>query len=1204
MNCFGAKSSILTVLLVCLCSFSAMAQNSGTIQGTVTDAQGALIAGATVQALDQDKGVVARDATTNSDGIFVLQPLQPGTYTVKVQARGMKNLQRANVVLDNRQVLSLGELRLEIGSTTENVTVEAVTPLVEIATADHSDVIDSKLVSETSLNGRDFQSLVRTLPGVVSNDNNDFRLAFNNTNSFHVNGLRGSDNNFFLDGAVNTDVGANDGQYTQLSMDAIGEFKIQSNNFAAEYGRNPGVLLAVNTKSGTKQFHGTLYEFHREDNFDASPPFSLGAKNYIRFNQFGGNIGGPIPLPHYKNKLFFFFNYEGTRGITPGNTQFNSQVFSGLGRGYELPNPSVLTGDLTAMYSGGNQCIHGVGQTSDCPTGLGDNGFLNGQAFVPGSLTYNSLGEITNGTVICGSKANPCNIIPTGQLSSQAQAFANYFKNGYQPNAVPDPSTINPEGVAQKFFNPYNERYNFRKHQEVARIDWNINAKTNFFFRWVDDSQQEQYHNLFDFADYPILPEFRKKPGSSWSWNLVNVISPTTTNEFIFSYNHLTQVVDILPGTSKSTYDRTQLGFTFQELYPLSNVDNRAPVLNNCCNGTFTGGSFHPSWHSEARMFTWTDNVTHVTGPHIFKFGVFFDYNQAGQQPVWDDTSFIDFSTGATNPHDTGSYLGNVFTGYYNQVQQSNGVFFGAFRFHQLEAYGQDTWKVSKKLTLDLGLRWAYLGPTYTVQPFFQNYFDPNRYNPNNAVTLNTTQGNYFGAICSAALAAIPAGASCQGLASFGDPFNGIVQEGHGIPPGFADHKYANFAPRFGFAYDLFGDGKTAIRGGAGIFYERIRQNVNSFDGLGNPPLSYTPTIFGQRIDDLNPGLVSGIRSPVDLNAFAKAGQIPTTYGYSLGVQRELPWRMALDATYTGNVARHLQYQYNLQAFPVGSPEALAGDSLAFVAPYQGYRNINFTKYDANSSYNALQIKVMRRFSNRLTMTADYTWSKSMDIADADNPGSDPGVPSANQGGALTDPFHPRLDWAPAGWDRKNVFNLNYVYSLPELRTNGFLKYVVGGWQVSGITRFWSGTPINTYLGGCSSCYVGNAGNFVNLVRPDLAGGSVYLSHSDHVHWLNPAAFVAPPLGTIGTVSRNAFRGPGINNWDMSLFKNINFTESRYLQLRLESFNTFNHVQPSGVNNAFGAASAGAPTTSTSNSGEINAYRNPRNVQLGIKLYF
>jgi carboxypeptidase family protein len=1206
MNPFTSLLRVLCLAVVSLLAVGAMAQNSGTIQGTVTDSQGAVIAGASVQAVDQDKGLVVREATTSGEGLFVLQPLQPGKYTIKVQARGMKGLHRANIVLDNRQSLSLGELRVDVGSTTESVTVEAQTPLVEIATGDHSDVIDSKLVTETSLNGRDFQSLVRTLPGVVSNDSNDFRLAFNNTNAFHVNGLRGSDNNFFLDGAVNTDVGANDGQYTQLSMDAIGEFKIQSNNFAAEYGRNPGVLLAVNTKAGTKQFHGTLYEFHREDAFDASPPFGNGVKNYIRFNQYGGNIGGPIPLPHYKNKLFFFFNYEGTRGIQPGNTQFNSQVISGLGRGYELPNPAILNVtpaglDLTALYTG----VCDPATRNNC-AGLTD--FNNGQVFMPGSTHYTG-GQLDSGTPICGTAASPCNIIPTSLVSSQAAAFANYFSKGYQPNAIPDPNTINPAtGLATKFFNPFNERYNFKKHQEVVRVDWNINAKTNFFFRWVDDSQQEQYHNLFDFADYPILPEFRKKPGSSWSWNLVNVISPTMTNEFIFSYNHLTQVVDILPGTPKSTFDRTQLGFTFQELYPLSNVDNRAPVLNNCCNGTFTGGSFRPSWHSEARQFTWTDNVTKVLGAHIVKFGVFFDYNQAGQQPVWNDTTFLDFSTGASNPHDTGNYLGNVFTGYYNQAVQSNGVFFGAFRFHQVEAFGQDTWKVNRKLTLDYGLRWAYLGPTYTVQPFFQNYFDPGRYNAANAVTLNTTQGNYFGAICSPALAALPDGASCQSVTNFGDPNNGIVQEGHGIPPGFADHKHANFGPRLGFAYDVFGDGKTAIRGGFGIFYERIRQNVNSFDGLGNPPLSYTPTIFGQRIDDLNPGLVTGIRSPVSLNAFDKKGQIPTTYGYSLGVQRELPWRMGLDLTYTGNVARHLQYQYNLQATPIGSFTTPPPGGLPFIAAYQGYNNINFTRYGANSSYNALQVKLMRRFTSRLTLTADYTFSRAMDIADSDTPGADPGVPGGNQGGNLTDPFNPRLDWAPAGWDRTHVFNVNYVYSLPELRSSGALKYLLGGWQVSGITRFWSGTPINVYMSG-SDTYNGNPGNFIGLARPDRGSGSAYLSQSDNVHWLNPAAFVAPAVGTVGNIRRNAFRGPGINNWDISLFKNINFSESRYIQLRLETFNTFNHTQPALVNTTFTAPGEGQPvdghaTSQGANSGNISGYRNPRNVQLGIKLYF
>ena len=376
--------------------------------------------------------------------------------------------------------------------------------------ADHSAVIDSKLVTETSLNGRDFQSLVRTLPGVVSNDPNDFRLAFNNTNAFHVNGLRGSDNNFFLDGAVNTDVGANDGQYTQLSMDAVGEFKIQSNNFAAEYGRNPGVLLAVNTKSGGRQFHGTLYEFNRQDGFDAAPFGSAGVKNYVRFNQYGGNIGGPIPLPGAKNKLFFFFNYEGTRGITPGNTQFNHGTFAGLGFGYEVPNPAVLNItpaglDLTSQYTG----VCDPASRNNC---AGLTNFNAGQVFVPGSTHYTG-GQLDSRTPICGtSPADACNIIPASFLSSQAGAFAKYFGNAFLPGAVPDPSTVNAatNGQAQKFFVPFNERYNFRKHQEVIRIDYNVNAKTNFFFRWVDDSQQEQYHNLFDFADYPFFPNFAR----------------------------------------------------------------------------------------------------------------------------------------------------------------------------------------------------------------------------------------------------------------------------------------------------------------------------------------------------------------------------------------------------------------------------------------------------------------------------------------------------------------------------------------------------------------------------------------------------------------------------------------------------------------------------------------------------------------------
>src|SRR5215467_9987261 len=326
MNPFTSKFSVLFLVGTFLFVLPLAAQNSGSIQGTVVDQQGAVIAGARVEALDQEKGVVIRATTTGSEGLFNLQPLQPGVYTVRVHANGMKELSRPDLRLDSRQVMGLGQLTLTLGAANEVITVESRSPLVETATGDHSAVIDAREVQEISMNGRDFQSLVRTLPGVVANDSSDFRLAFNNTDSFHVNGMRGSDNNVYLDGAINTDVGANDGQFTQLSMDAVGEFKLQTTNFAAEYGRNPGVLLAVNTKSGGKQFHGAVYEFNREDGFDANYFFNKfmpdgvtpitppTPKSELRFNQYGFNIGGPIPLgklsPWNNEKMFFFFNFE------------------------------------------------------------------------------------------------------------------------------------------------------------------------------------------------------------------------------------------------------------------------------------------------------------------------------------------------------------------------------------------------------------------------------------------------------------------------------------------------------------------------------------------------------------------------------------------------------------------------------------------------------------------------------------------------------------------------------------------------------------------------------------------------------------------------------------------------------------------------------------------------------------------------------
>jgi hypothetical protein len=1224
MNRFTSKVSLLFLAWITLLALPILAQ-TGAITGTVVDAQGSIIVGATVKAVDQQKGAVMRETVSGGDGAFTLRPLQPGTYTIRVSAKGMKDLLRPDVNLDQYQVLGLGELTMSVGAATETITVEATTPLVETATADHSAVIDSRQVTEISMNGRDFQSLVRTLPGVVSNDTSDFRLAFNNTDSFHVDGQRGSSNNVYLDGAINTDVGANDGQYTQLSMDAVGEFKLQTSNFSAEYGRNPGVRLAVDTKSGTQNFHGTVYEFHRENGFDANQFFNKvqpdgtqfttpQPNGKLRFNQFGANLGGPIPLwklsPWHSPKMFFFFNYEGTRAGRPNG-----------GTTYNMPNPAWLglSPDGTPLSTGADFSSALTGSSiptvtaATCPF---HPTLDTGTVFEPGTIMRDS-----NQDIICGTPY-PGNVVPASQFSSQLTAWQNYLKQFYKKGAFLDTTP----GNNGQYIVPFQDNYVFNKHQEVIRYDWNINAKTNFFFRWVDDSQREaQQFQLFAWGTFPGVPEYRKKPGSSWSWNLINQISPTITNEFIFGYNHLTQVVDQTNAGGTIT-DRTKLGFTFGDIYPNANIENVVPGIDA---GPLISHLFMPGWTSEARAFTWTDNLTKVTGPHTLKFGAFFDYSQAGQQPAVLESPQFQFGPQGSSsfPLDTNNGVANLVLGNYFNVQQANGIFFGAFRFHQFEMYGADSWKINRKLTLDYGLRWAYIGPTYTVKPYLEYYFDPTKYDPSQAVTIDIRQtyipGNIFqGAICTPNTPATPAGDPdatpnvCAGLTNYGNPYNGMVQENHGIPPGYVDHKYLNFEPRLGFAYDPSGNGKMAIRGGVGIFHERIRQNVNSFDGLGNPPLVSQPTFYNGPIDSLSAAVVAGgALQPNATRTMDKTGKIPTLYAWSLGVQRELPWQMALEATYVGNLGRHLQYMVDLNQFPLNyttggapfNPDTINGTWLA-VAPYKGYTQVVYTDYGANSKYNALQLRLQRRFSKSLTLSVDYTYSKNIDLSDTDDTFN-----------SVRDRFHPKLDYGPTGWDRPHVFNVNYVYNFPEFRNkNAFMRYVVGGWETSGVIRAWSGTPFSMYCGGTSGATGGNVGSTEVALCDRISGESVYSHPGNSIQWINPLAFSQPVNGTIGNTTRNEFRGPGYQNWNLSLFKNFSLREHMRLQLRLETFNTWNHMEfggggvggvtstSAGINNSITAQGPGLPTTSelVGNSGKINSARDPRQIQLGAKFYF
>jgi hypothetical protein len=1130
---------------------------SATIQGKLVDDQGAAVPGAQVSAVDEDKGVVARQTISAADGFFTLPSLLRGRYTVRAELTGFKSVEQRGIVLDPGQVLDLRDMKLTVGGLTETVEVSAGTPTIEIGTSQKSYTISDTQIKELSLNGRDFTSLLKTLPGVATNDTG-FRLAFNSTEGFMVNGLRQSMNNVMLDGTPNTDTGANDGQYTQLSLDAVGEFKLQNSAFNAEFGRNAGVLITSTTRSGGKQFRGTLYAFRRDGKWDAAPHDSVtGAKVPLDYNQIGGNIGGWIPVPGVSSgsnkKLFFFFNHESTRAERPLNSFLD--VF----------HPDLLTGDFRRLLRF---------NANGTPVNIAGTNFNVGTVFRPGTITRNAANAITGGVPYENNQ------VPRSEWNRNAQGFLNVLGQIYgqvdMARAQPVPGN-SPEFVRV----PADVLYDFKKDQEVVRVDYQMSATTNMFFRAVTDAQREgNPRGIFSTQTFPVIPMYREKPGQSYSFNLYNVISPRITNEMIVGVTNLDQVVDKEDGLAADRYDRDALGFAAGDLYPAGKHGGPVNIANKFPNFTCgTNCGFQPfplTWRSEAPEIAITDNLTWQRDSHTYKAGVFFNIAYKAQQPSWDMGTY-NFSPSALVTNETNYGLANLLLGNYQTYTQSDGIYYGDFRYMGLEGYVQDTWRPTSRVTLDYGLRIAYLGPTYSTGKFLQNYFVPDAFDASQAVSIVTATGVLRGSI----------------VPGSGNPFNGMVEEGSsGLPKGAIDGS-VDLAPRVGFAWDVTGSGDTAVRAGFGIFHERYRQNNLNFDGLGNPPLSYTPRLFGGNIDQISPSLVNaGVRFPVTAVGVNGAGHPPKIYSWYAGVQRQLPWKFAIDAAYVGNRGVDFAYIRNLNQLPLGStitnpPPNNTPDA---VRPYRGYTNVNIIEFGAESEYHGLQARLTRRFGQRFTANVGYTLSKALDHVDADN-------------NALGYSFDLDREWGPSGLDRRHQLSIDYVYQLPDAGTkwvnNPVGRLVLDGWQIAGISRFWSGQPLTINSNG-------NPGTTGGGVRADYIGGELYPAEKTRLQWFNPLAFGRPADGTLGSTPKGFLRGPGINQWDISLYKNTRVGDRVMVQFRLETFNTFNHVQFNGINTNVNVPNAGqAVTAATQGSlGQVTSYRDPRQIQAGLKFYF
>jgi hypothetical protein len=1138
-----------------LMASSASAQ-SAQIQGKLLDEQGGALPGARILALDEEKGIIAREVTSSGDGFFNLVALLRGRYTVRAELSGFKTLERRGLVLDPGQVLDVGEVRLAVGAVSETVDVIAASPVVEIGTSQKSYVISDTQVRELSLNGRDFTSLLKTLPGVATNDTG-FRLAFNSTEGFMVNGLRQSMNNVMLDGTPNTDTGANDGQYTQLSLDAVGEFKLQNSAFNAEFGRNAGVLITSTTRSGGQQFHGTLYGFRRDGKWDAVPFDSLtGAKVPLDYKQIGGNIGGWVPVPGVSNasnkKIFFFFNHESTRAERPLNAFL------------DVIHPDLLTGDFRRLLRF---------NADGSPVNLAGTSLNVGTVFRPGTITRNAADAITGGTPY------ESNTVPRAEWNRNAAGFLNVLRQIYGQvdlsRAVQVPNS--PEFLRV----PYDVLYNFRKDQEVVRVDYHLSTSTSMFFRAVTDAQHEgNPRGIFSTQTFPVIPMFREKPGQSYSFNLYNVISPKITNEVIVGLTNLDQVVDKEESLAAEAYDRDRLGFQIGDLYPTGaqggpvNIANKFPNFN--CGGNCSFQPFPLTWKSEAPEIAITDNLTWLQGEHTFKTGVFFNIAYKAQQPSWDMGTF-NFQPSAQMLNSTNNGLANLLLGNYQTYTQSNGIYYGDFRYVGVEGYGQDTWRPTPRLTLDYGLRVAYLGPTYTTGEFLQNYFVPDAYDPSKAVSIFTGSGVLRGSI----------------IPGSGNFFNGMIEEGTaGFPKGAIDHTI-DLAPRVGFSWDVAGDGKTAVRAGYGVFYERFRQNNLNFDGLGNPPLSYTPRLFGGNVDQISPALVnSGVRFPVTAVGASREGHPPRTYSWYAGVQRQLPWKLAIDAAYVGNRGTNFAYVRNINQLPLGYTIANPppNNTPDAVRPYRGYTNVNIIEFGAKSEYHGLQTRLTRRFGERFTANVSYTLAKAQDHVDTDT-------------NALGYYLDLEREWGLSGFDRRHQVTIDYVYHLPDAGTkwlnNAVGRGVLDGWQIAGISRFWSGQPLTITSNG-------NPGTTGGGVRADYIGGEIYPAQQTRLQWFNPLAFGRPADGTLGSTPKGFLRGPGINQWDISLFKNTRVGDRVTVQLRLETFNTFNKEQFNTVNTGVNVPNAGQPVTEATRGqlGQITSFRDPRQIQAGLKIYF
>jgi hypothetical protein len=1183
------RVTLPTVLLMLAFCTAAWAQDTASLTGTVTDSSGAAVSGAQISVSNVEHGINL-NGVSNGSGDFLFGSLSIGAYDLTVVAQGFKKYEAKGVILrvaDKARV----NVTLQVGAASTEVIVQgSEVAQVETQTSELAGTVTGKEISQLELNGRNFTQLVTLVPGVSNQTGQDEGAeGLSGSVQYSMNGGRVEYNNWEVDGGDNMDNGSNATLNVFVSLDAIAEFKVLTSNYGAQYGRNGSGTVEVETKSGTRDFHGDAYEFVRNNDFNAKNIVQSETPDYKK-NDWGYTIGGPLTIPGLYNrgrdKTFFFWSQEWRRDIVPGSS------FTQL-----VPSPAERAGDFSDLCP--NLSAGDSTDFSDCPQALGPGmGYTPNLNVVPG---FNASDP--NVQALLGMISLPTTGVPGAEVFQASPAQATAWR------------------------------------EELLRVDHNFNDKVRAMFRFAHDSWSTT--NAFPLwtngGSFPTVQTAEKEPAVSMVARLTATASPTLLNEFVFSYDtdHIT-LTNV--GAFKRGSDIT-IGSLFQ-----NGFNGSLPGISLSDSGTAYGGGFaeDPGYipngpYNSNPTYTARDNVTKILGKHNLTMGAYFvaaEKNELGFELGGGAVpGFLSFSNtnGAVSSGNAFAdlLLGNIAS--FGQ-QSTNPKYYNRYKI--LEPYFQDDFHVTNRLTLNLGLRISMFGLYHEIKHQAFN-FDPAAY------VFGATTINMDGSVS-------------------GNLYNGMVQCGvGGVPAGCMKGHLFNPAPRIGFAWDPRGDGKTAIRGGYGVFFEHTNGNEANTEVLeGSPPLATVPTqtnIIGYTNIGASAGGGPAPNFPLSVFSIPTKATWPYMQQWHLDIQHELARNTVATVSYVGSKGTHLTRESDINQLhsvplsqnPYQPGEAIgpndcgssfdqwgvpmmattpSGATVNYVnpttpgglpsgpavnlgvaacgtiadpfRPFPGYGRIGSLQEAASSNYNGLQTS-LRRNVGSLVLNMSYTYSHSIDDS------------SDRSDGSYVDSYSLNSARASSNFDQRHAFTFGYVWDIPFLKQPGLAHTLLGGWQYSGIASITSGTPFSvTYP--ADNAGVAN-GIATASAYPDLVGdpksGIVQIPVEGFGPvFYNPLAFAAPRGLTFGDAGRNVLRNPRRTNFDMALFKHFPIHESVAFEFRAEAYNVFNHTEYANLAGDGGQASSPNNTNSFSTPGtgflSIGAAHNARILQLGGKVIF